>query len=96
MHRKAALAQLMGAPVQCSWGFLLPDQGRSNDALQAELAARAVLFACLGDGANPATQMPTTREMGPIKKLVIMPPFEPVAPGATHATDPSYARRESV
>ena len=93
-HRKAALGQLMGDPVPCSWGFLLPGEDRSDDALKLELAARAVLYTCLGDGANPATEMPTTREMPPIKKLVIMPPFEPVAPGATHATDPSYARRE--
>ena len=93
-NRGAALAQLAGAPVPCKWGFLLPGENRSDKALQQELAKRAVLYACLGEGANPATQMPKGSEHALIKRLTIKPPFEPVAPGATHATDPSYARRE--
>ena len=72
----------------------MPGEGRSENAKQQELAKRAVLYACVGDGANPATQMPKGSEHALIKKLTIKPPFELVASGATHATDPSYARRE--
>ncbi len=90
--RDAALAQLAAAPVPCCWGFLLPGEGRSDSALQQELAKRAVLYACVGDGACPRTQMPKASEHALIKASTIMPPYEPVAPGATHATDPSYAR----
>ena len=91
--REAALAQLMARPTPCYWGFLLPGEGRSDDALRQELAKRAVLYACVGDGACPRTQMPKGSEHALIKASTIMPPYEPVAPGATHATDPSYARR---
>ena len=93
-HREAALAQFMCDPVRPTWGFLLPGQDRSDNAKQQELAARAVLYACVGDGADPRTQMPKGSEHALIKASTIKPPFEPVAPGATHATDPSYARRE--
>ncbi len=93
-NRDAALGQLMGDPMTCTWGFLLPGQDRSDTAKQQEMARRAVLYACVGDGANPATQMPKVSENALIKASTIKPPYEPVAPGATHATDSSYARRE--
>ena len=72
-------------------GLLVAREAAPTVPSQQELAERAVLYACVGEAPARGRRCPAP-EHALIKASTIMPPYEPVAPGATHATDPSYAR----